>query len=253
MEDKLFKARLIDLANRAYRQNTYTYTGFLNAAELSLLDLVAADISFIRHEANGGFALAERQMIRFGSEDAFGYTEPWPVSIVKVTPVIEKFADDLSHRDFLGAIMNLGIDRSTVGDVVIKEKRHAFIVCQSTMSEYICDNLTKVRHTNVKCHAVNEGEELNELKPSLVDVSVIVSAPRFDAVIAAAIKCSRSEALNLFKAGKVTLNGRLCERNSMSLKPMDVFSVRGYGKFQYISTGSETRKGRLYIHLKQYV
>lgn len=253
MEDKLFKARLIDLANRAYRQNTYTYTGFLNAAELALFDSAAADVSFIPHETFGGYELAERQMVRFGSADVFGYTEQWPVCVVKVSPVIEKFADDLSHRDFLGAIMNLGIERNVIGDVVIKEKKHAYIICQDNMAEYICDSLTKVRHTNVKCHTIIESGELNELKPSLADVSLIVSAPRFDAIIAAAIKCSRSEALNLFRAGRVTLNGRLCERNSMSLKPMDVFSVRGYGKFQYISTGSETRKGRLYIHLKQYV
>lgn len=251
-EDQILKARLIDLANQSYKQNIYTYTAFLTPAELAILEKVRDEISFVRYEVFGGSELSERCMVRFGSEEQLGYTDVWPMSIVLVEPLIDKFADELNHRDFLGSVMNLGIERSVLGDILVKGGKRAYIFCQDKIANFIVDNLTKIKHTNVKCSVVSIDEEISELKPTLVDMNCIVQAPRFDAIIAAVIKCSRSEALNLFKAGKVTLNGRMCERNSMTLKENDIFSVRGHGKYMYCGSGNETRKGRIYIHLKRY-
>ena len=94
---------------------------------------------------------------------------------------------------------------------------------------------------------------IEDLKPTLEDIHVIVSAPRFDAIVAAVTKCSRNETLDMFRAKKVTRNGRIEERNSLVLKDGDSFSVRGYGKFRYCGVGSETRKGRVNIYLKKYI
>ncbi|MDE6023823.1 MAG: hypothetical protein K2G45_00020 [Lachnospiraceae bacterium] len=252
-ELQILKARLLDLAQKAYRQNIYTYTGFLNSSELAVFYSLRPEFNWIDFDTNGGYEMAERQMVRFGSQSMFGYDEPWRLSILKAVPVMEKFADTLSHRDFLGAIMNLGIERNVIGDVIVKEGRDAFIICQDNMAEYITENLTKVKHTNIRCLPINSKEDLNVLKPKLIDISITVAAPRFDAIIAGVIKCSRKEALSLFAAGKVTLNGVPCERNSIPLKDGDIFSIRGHGKFQYVGCGNETRKGRIYVHLMQYV
>ncbi|MCM1295283.1 MAG: YlmH/Sll1252 family protein [Muribaculaceae bacterium] len=251
-ELQILKAHILDLAKKAYRQNIYTYTGFLNTSELAVLYSLGSELDGIDFEANGGYEMAERQMVRFGSPAMFGYDEPWRLTILKATPLVEKFADTLSHRDFLGALMNLGIERSVLGDVIIKENRDAFIICQNSMAEYITENLTKVKHTSIQCLPVNSEEDLNALKPTLIDIDITVAAPRFDAVVAGAIRCSRKEAHAMFITGKVTLNGMPCERNSMALKEGDIFSIRGYGKFQYAGCGHETRKGRIYVHLKQY-
>lgn len=252
-ELQILKAHLSDLAQKAYKQNIYTYTGFLNSSELALFYSLRTELDWIDFETNGGYEMAERRMVRFGSLTMFGYDEPWRLSILKAMPVMEKFADTLSHRDFLGALMNLGIERNVIGDIVIKNGNTAFIICQESMAEYIAKNFIKVKHTNIKCLPVNSQEDLNALKPELIDISITVAAPRFDAIIAGAIKCSRKEALSLFTAGKVTLNGMPCERNSLSLKEGDIFSIRGYGKFQYGGCGNETRKGRIHVHLLQYV
>ncbi|MGN0435172.1 MAG: YlmH/Sll1252 family protein [Wujia sp.] len=251
-EEQILVARLRDLANQSYNQNIYTYSTFLTPAELMTLDSMRDELSFIDFEVNGGSELCERCMVRFGSEEQLGYTGEWPISIVQVEPLIEKFADELTHRDFLGAVMNLGIERNVLGDILVKNGKKAYIFCQDKISDFIVDNLTKIKHTNVKCRIISDDEDLKELKPTLVDVKLIVQNPRFDAIIAAAIKCSRSEALNYFKAGKVTLNGRMSERNSITLKEGDIFSVRGHGKYLYCGCGNETRKGRVYVNLKHY-
>ena len=252
-DEQILKARLVDLAERAYKQNVYTYSAFLTPAELAILDEIRPELSFIDYKTFGGNDVCERQMAGFGSEEMFGYPGEWPISVIRVEPLIEKFSDELNHRDFLGAVMNLGIDRSVVGDIIVKNNKRAYIFCQSNIADYIIEQLVKIKHTNVRCSLLEQGEGVPDLVPELVDVDCIVAAPRFDAIIAALVKCSRSEALNLFRAKKVTLNGRINERNSMSLKDGDIFSVRGYGKFQYCGSGKETRKGRIYVHIKKYV
>lgn len=252
-EEQVLKSRLKDLAKKAYQQNIYTYSTFLTPAELAVPDELEAELSYVDYVTFGGGDICERQMVRFGSEEMFGYQGVWPISIIRVEPLVEKFSDELTHRDFLGAVMNLGIDRNVVGDILVKKNKRAYIFCQDTIADFIAEQLVKIKHTNVRCILLEYGESVPELAPEFEDVDCIVAAPRFDAIIAALIKCSRSEALNLFRAKKVTLNGRISERNSMNLKDGDIFSVRGYGKFIYCGSGRETRKGKIYIHVKKYV
>lgn len=252
-EEQIIRSRLKDLADRAYRQGTYTYSNFLAPAELSLIDDIKSDIGYIDFKTSGEGGCCDRQMVCFGSEDMFGYKESFPISIIKVQPVIDKFSDELNHRDFLGAVMNLGIERNMIGDIVVREGKKAYIYCNESISGYICDNLTKIKHTNVKCCILDSSAETAELKPEFKDISVVVASDRFDAVAACVTKLSRSETLNLFKSKKVTLNGRLCEKNSISLKENDTFSLRGYGKYIYCGCGNVTRKGKIYVYLKQYI
>jgi len=149
-DEQILKGRLTDLAKRAYSQNIYTYSNFLSPAELALFEDIRSEVSYIRCETFGGNELCERQVIGFGSEEEFGYPGEFPIAVIKVTPLLAKFSDDLNHRDFLGALMHLGIERDTLGDILIKDNT-AYIFCLERIAGYICDELTKVKHTNVKC------------------------------------------------------------------------------------------------------
>lgn len=249
-DNKLLKARLIELAKASYQQNRYTFSNFLSPSDLVVLDELAPDLKYVDYQCFGGHEICERQMIRFGSEEALGYEEAYPITILEIKPLLEKFAENLEHRDFLGAIMNLGIKREILGDIIVKGKS-AYLFCEDDIADYICSGLDKIRHTNVKVERC-EGE-IDALKKELSDMEVLVSAPRFDAIVAALGKLSRSEAQQLFRDKKVLLNGRVCENNSMQLKEDSIFSVRGYGKYVYVGSGNLTRKGRIYVHLKKYV
>ncbi len=251
-EEQLLKARFVDLSKKAYKQNIYTYTGFLTPAELAVFDDISSELKYVGYEISGGHELAERQMISFGSEELFGYENVWPIKILCVEPYIEKFADELNHRDFLGAVMNLGIERNVIGDILVKDNKKAYIFCHENIFQYIIDSLTKIKHTNVKIRAIEPEEELAELTPELLDMNIIVASPRFDAIIASLTKKSRSETLKYFSTKKVLLNGRIEERNSITLKPDDIFSIRGYGKYKFISCGNETRKGKIYVNVQKY-
>lgn len=249
-EDQILKGRLTDLAKRAYQQNVYTYSSFLSMTELSLLEDIRQDISYIHWECFGGNELCERQIVGFGSEEEFGYAGHFPIAVIKVSPLLEKFSDTLTHRDFLGALMHLGIERDRLGDILIKEKT-AYIFCLENIADYICQELTKVKHTNVKCEITSI--DIPALTPALKEEEFPVSSLRLDGILASLLKCSRNEALTFFTDKKVTLNGRITGRNSITLKNGDVFSVRGHGKFIFAGSGGCTRKGRIYVHIKRYL
>ena len=141
-------------------------------------------------------------------------------------------------------------DKQPEGDIIVKEKT-AFIYCLPQIAEYICKELTKVKHTNVKCKIVET--DIPALKPAMIEETFPVASLRLDVILAALLKCSRKEALALFENKQVTLNGHVTGRNSISLNNGDIFSVRGHGKFIFDHAGGNTRKGKVYVHIQRYV
>jgi RNA-binding protein YlmH len=238
----LFKKRLEELAGKAYNNGQYLFTGFLSMAELDIYYSMERELAFVPVTVFGGTNDCERVMLRFGSEELCGYVEEFPISCIEISPLIEKFGEELSHRDYLGALMNLGIERSTMGDIIIIGK-NAYLFCTERIAPYIVDSLDKVRHTNVRCRLAEHVPESTVTK--FEHKTLQVNATRADSIIAKVYKLSRSESLELFRAKKVFINGRLCENNSGQLKPMDKVSVRGYGRLKFIGVLGETRKGKL--------
>lgn len=249
-EETLFKKRLTELANKAYTNSQYLFTTFLSMSELDIYYQIEREISYVPVTLFGGTQDCERVMIRFGSEELCGYEEPFPITCIEIAPMIEKFGEILSHRDYLGALMNLGIERSTLGDIIIIEKT-AFLFCTEKMASYILDNLDQVRHTHVRCKIAEHVPESTITK--LERKNCLVSSARADSVIAKLYNMSRSQGVELFRAKKVFINGRLNENNSGMLKPGDRVSVRGYGKFIYQGTAYETKKGKLSVEVDVYM
>lgn len=240
-DETLFKKRLAELANKSYTNSRYLFTGFLSLAELNLYYQIERELSYVPVTVFGGTADCERVMLRFGDEALCGYEEPFPIACVEIAPLAEKFGETLTHRDYLGALMNLGIERATLGDIVIVGKR-AFLFCTEKMSAYIIEELDKVRHTSVRCGIAKEVPKSTVTR--LERKTVQVSAARADSVIAKLYNLSRSESVELFRAKKVFVNGRQNENNSGQLKPGDQVSVRGFGRFVFVGVSGETRKGK---------
>ena len=207
------------------------------------------ELSYVTVTVFGGTMDCERVMLRFGSTELCGYEAAFPIQCIEILPLVEKFGEELGHRDYLGALMNLGIERSTLGDLVISGK-HAFLFCTEKMAPYILDTLDKVRHTSVRCQPAAQIPESTVTR--LERKTVQVSAVRMDSVIAKVYNLPRSDSVALFRAKKVFVNGRLNENNSGQLKPGDKVTVRGFGRFCYVETAGETRKGKLNVAVDLY-
>lgn len=249
-EDELLLKRIDELAAKCYGSSRFIFTDFLNPSEISLILNNERDIDYVEHKFYGGAEQCERQMLRFGSADMLGYEEEFPISCVVAEPVAKKFADELGHRDILGAIMNLGIDRCTIGDIFVKDKT-GYIFCVDRIAEYIAENLEKIKHTNVKCRV--EKGNINAIQPELKPMEAVVSSERIDAIISKVYGMSRSQGIEYFREKKVFVNGRVMENNSYVLKENDVVSVRGFGKFIFDGLKMETKKGRMRVQVRVYL
>lgn len=243
------KKRLLELAERSYRQGVYTFTPFLGLSEQQAFYEIQREVAYAGFAMEGGSPLCERKMVRFGSEELLGYEEEYPIACLKVEPHTLKFAEPLTHRDFLGAIMNLGIERSTVGDIFVQDKA-AVVFCQEGMAPYLTEQLTQVRHTQVKCMVAEAAEELEP--PVIETVSLSVPSVRADAVISKLYNLPRTQSMELFRTGRVYVNGRLTENNSYALKDGDGVTARGFGRFLYVGRQGETRKGKVRIGIEVY-
>ena len=243
------KNRFRDLADKSFSQSIYTFTGFLGLSELDTFHQMERELGYAGFVLNGGCEDADRKMVRFGEEGQLGYEMPFPIVCIHIRPMIAKFAEELSHRDFLGALMNLGIERSTIGDIKVGEKE-AYLFCLESIAPFICENLEQIRHTHVKCTVTEDMAELPKEEPALVNI--LVQSLRIDAVIAKIYNMSREKSLDLFRAGRVYVDGRLCENNSRLLKPSETVNARGYGKFRIMGEPRETRKGKMAVEAAVY-
>ena len=239
--------RFEELAERARRSCVYTYSSFHSTETASLAYRVAGENEVTMW---GGTDNSERVVVRFGDPKELGYEEDFPIRIVCVKPKQEKFAGDMTHRDFLGAVLNLGIERDVIGDILISEHT-AYLFVLEELADFVCLELERVRRTAVKCEPVKEIPA--GLLPKLAEETVTVASPRLDAVLAKLYHLSRGDAKSLFEAEKVTVNGKVCTNPETVLKPDSKVSIRGFGKFEYRGEEHATRKGKTGITIWRYV
>lgn len=246
-EEDMLKKRLIELSNLAYNRDFVTFSDFLNLNELNILHTIPKNMFPARYETYGGYDLSERQMAAF-LPDALCFT--YPVKAVHVSPVNKRFAEPLTHRDYLGSLMNLGIDRCKLGDILVDEDT-AVIFAKEEIAGYISENLTRIRHTMVSS-CVQDAADI-KYTPRYESMKGTVPSIRLDAVLSVCYPLSRSKLVTLIEGGKVFVNGKLITSNGYHLKDGDIISVRGTGKIVYDGVLSETKKGRYLISVRKYI
>lgn len=239
-EQELCKKRLIDLSKQANRKGIVLFSDFLNLNELNIYHQ-SEKLFETKTESFGGVPYAERQIIAF-IPDALYYEWDYPITALKITPTYPKFAEKLGHRDILGAIMKLGVDRSKIGDIIVGEDEY-YLLCEEGMADYFRENLDKIRHTIVNLIECSPSEL--SIHQELEERDGIITSNRLDAVIACVHKLSRSQALELFRQEKVFVNGKLMQNSTYTCHPEDIVSVRGYGRFIYLAESGTTGKGRI--------
>lgn len=243
--EALFINRMRELSARAWRRGAWVYSEFLTLAEQDALLRLKLDCPFALF---GGLASSERKIACFGSEELCGYVEAPPLECLKMEPVQQKFADPLTHRDFLGSLMALGLRREVLGDIEIADNV-GYLFCLESVSGFIRDNLTSVRRTNVRCAPSDPPEKLSSPPPTS---ELVVASERLDAAVAAVFRLSRSEAQELIDGEQVFLSGCLAKSASAALAPGTIVSVRHHGRFLYEGIARETKKGRLRVRVRIY-
>lgn len=248
-EEQLVEKRVQELSGQAYRKNIVVFSDFLNLHEQHILHQTLQGRREVHCQGFGGYDSAERQIFAF-IPDALCYAWEYPLECIRVEPLQEKFAEPLTHRDFLGAILNLGIDRAKIGDILVRGLTGYFF-CHSVMSEFLLSNLVRVRHTTVRTMRHPLGDV--EVSHSFQELEKTVASLRVDCVAAAALNVSRSALEGLIRGQKVFINAKLVVSGHTLVKEQDIISVRGYGRFLFEAVCNSTKKGRIHVKLQKYL
>lgn len=235
-------AHIFDLCEKAERHGFSAYGDFLSENSISAL---LSRKSFLPMEPvlSGGFEDAERQMVAFIPE----YDEPiFPITAIKISsPMIKS----LSHRDFLGSILGLGIKREKCGDIIIGEKE-AFAILSEEIASYVLNSLEKVGRVGVKCEEIPL-PEVKVPEKSFKPITGTVSSLRLDSVVTLFSGKGRGKAAEIISGGLVFVNGIAVTKNDFHLKDGDVLSLRGKGKAT-LSVGGTSKKDRIFITLNAW-
>ena len=248
-EDKLLLAKLWDKISAGMRRDIPAATCFLSLREQELARYLFGDMTGLH--AFGGHAEAERRMLVYLPEyleEAWLFSEESPVRCIRATFFS---GDELSHRDFLGALMGAGIGRETVGDICIGSGSCDFFVTED-IAPYVLQNLCSAGRTKLSVTAVSL-TEAQVPEPETKEIRDTVASLRLDSIVSSGFRIGRSLAAQHIAAGKVAINGLPCEKADKLVSEGAKISVRGLGKIFLRSVGGQTKKGRISITIDRYI
>ena len=247
-EEKQFLKTLVTYSEKSERQYRMLWTCFYNREWMEeIIRKYNIQNTLNTYCFMGGYEYAERQIIVFGY-DSF-YME-MPISVLKIT-VKTGIGKSLTHRDFLGALLALGIKRNMIGDILLKPFG-AYVIVMKELSEFICCHLSGVgRYQKI---AVEEilFSNMEVDPPQFKECLTTVSSLRVDAIFAAAFGLSRSEVARYLQGDKGKVNGVLVTASHL-MKVGDIGTLRGYGKMRLSAVNGTTKKDRLHITIEKYI
>ena len=247
-EQELCKKRLLDLSRQADIKGIVTFSDFLNLNELHIYHINKAGF-YTKSECFGGYDSAERQMIAF-IPDALMYVWEYPVKCIHITPKYPKFAEKLTHRDVLGALMHLDIERNRLGDILCFENDY-YVFCDESIFPFIMAELQKIRHTMVD---LSEETDYRRLQANIrfEEQYDMIASNRIDCIIAKAFHLSRSEAANYLTSEKVFINGKCITNCNQSCEDGSIISVRGKSRFIFENCNTISKKGKMRVKFSFY-
>jgi RNA-binding protein YlmH len=249
-------ARLEDLKKRAVR-GEMGISAFLSPRELHYAE------SYLRRTGScfvslGGYNGAERKRVYIlpeymeGVESADELSEYGSETDIVAIEIKGSGFVSLSHRDFMGALLCLGVERGVIGDIITLDGGSAVAFCDKKIADFIVAELRDVGRDKVRCRLMNVDKDFCP-KRSFAAISDTVASARLDCVVAALCKLSREKARECVLSGLAELDYEYCERPDREVTAPCVLSVRGYGKFRVCSLGELTKKGRMRLVAEKFL
>lgn len=251
-EERLELARALDKLKLAQSRSIPVSTKFLSPTLQAVLSDLLAACGHPRHLFYGGFQGAERAVCAFlpdwQEEDDWLAGENKPVAALRCT---FPQGSGLTHRDFLGGLMGIGITRECVGDILVGDGRCDVVVLEESLPIVLDQFFSAGR-----CRLTTASIPLEELTLAAAQVKAIrdtVATLRLDAVVSSGFSIARSKAANLISSGRVSINHRECLKPDKAVTTGDVLTCKGFGKCVVKSVLGQSKKGRIMIELERYI
>ncbi len=235
--------KILDKADGALKRHDVKSTDFLTPYETKAACDLLNGIQGIKYIVTGGYEEAERKTLVLFPDYLDEYTVDTPIVAFEIKSTSQ--FEHLDHRDYLGAILGMGLKREKIGDIIVHNNT-CQVVVNSSLKDYILYNLSKVGNASVKVL------KLDEITPSQIEYKQIngnVASLRLDAVLSLAFKVSRTEAQSLISKEKVSINWMQVTKSSYEVMEKDIISLKGKGRVIIASIEGKTKSERIVIKL----
>lgn len=248
-EERVLLAHILDKCEQSRQRNIPAATDFLSPAEQrAAQELLHAAAIHEGYAFRGGYERAERKMLFFLPD---WQEEADTAEAMAFLRARWHESEQPTHRDLLGSLMALGVERETLGDILVSEGS-ADLVVSAGVAQYLLDNWSGAGRTALRLTAIG-ADELSIPAQRVKEIHDTVATLRLDAVTAAGFSMSRSKAAELIAAGRVQKNHRETTKGDASVAQGDIISARGLGKFEVAEVGGLSKKGRTGILLRRYL
>ncbi|GJP33947.1 hypothetical protein CLOM_g18438 [Closterium sp. NIES-68] len=268
-EEQETARRVLELADRSLTSFSVLHSSFLSPASQAAIMPILSNMADVSAALSGGYFQAERCRVSVGptelmtaegvnldgsgdaTDDALALAAGYPGAVAAVRVSGPFKHSQVSHGDFLGAVLGTGITRDKVGDVILLEGEGAQVIISPDLQDFLLSSLTAVHRVAVSVQPI----PLSDLKvspPRIETLRTVEASLRLDAVASAAFRLSRSKFTDLIAKGDVRVNWREAAKSGVALKSGDVVSVRGKGRCK-IGEVTTTKKGRYAVELTRYV
>ena len=231
-------AHILDLCDNALEHHEKVTTPFLSFG-LSIWCINILKASYLNHLTWGGFSDAERVRYVLDSRGAVLINEDAQVTLIHALP--RKKGITLRHRDILGSLLGLGLEREVIGDIRQSEQGVVIAVC-SHIQDYILQNWTNVGKENIQVAVAGLGTSI--LPVAGQEKRVVTSSCRLDNVASTAFGSARGIMQELISHGLVKKNDIVTDKPDMEVRVNDIISCRGKGRFKISEEDARTRKGK---------
>lgn len=244
-EKKIF-AKALDKANLAVKIQSPQFSDFMDPYKAHKLKELCFSQGF-DVLLYGGYDEAERLKVGFFPSFENEYSELFPISNIEVS-YNGRYSRKLTHRDFLGSVLGLGITREKIGDIIIEDER-AVLFTDTDIADYIIVNLERVGHTKVNTKIL---QSYNPEQSKGQEKRLTVASLRIDAVLSGALNISRGKTADLIKGEKAFVNWRQITSVSETIKEGDMITLRGAGRVKVTEILGTTKKDRILINTEIY-
>ncbi|MBR3256034.1 MAG: hypothetical protein IKF97_07540 [Clostridia bacterium] len=254
-DDKILLSFILDKIKFVTTKNKIENTNFLNMQQIDLVEVFLKKIKYTNYILWGGYETAERKVLILYpdklNENMVSKNYSKIMNIVRIK-LPENEYGKYSHRNYLGAIIKLGIEREKVGDILVSDEG-ADIIVLNDISKYLMQELPMLKRFESSNIIEEKIEKLNKVEPKVELIKIIVPSARLDNFVSDLAKTSRTKAIEIIKNERVFVNGKLELKTSKQIKENDIITIRGKGRFVVKEFSGTTRSGRTIAIIERFI
>lgn len=256
-DEKILIAKIEDKARLCSDNSMITNSDFLDMHERSVAASIKKSFGDAKMFFYGGFDDAERNIAVFMPDYIIDEPSVYfnecpdddPIAVIEIEK--DKFSSALGHRDYLGALMGLGIKREMTGDIIVSENGCRMAVL-AKIAPFIAENLDKAGRGTLKAKIISPSQALNGAKATGIPDSFTVSSMRLDSVVKNAFRLSRGDAADAIESGVVYVNDIECTKPDKKIAEGDKVVFRRKGRIIVSDCSSVSKKGRVIVEVLKF-